>query len=79
MASSELVTLKGGIVVDWSIVQRLLDLEARGAAFTLEDGGRFRVVPPAMLTGDDVAFLRLHRDAIRQVLAYSEAMAAAPC
>jgi hypothetical protein len=36
----------------------------------LEDGGRFRVVPPDRLTPDDVVFLRARRDEARQVLEY---------
>lgn len=66
--SPTLVTFRGGFVADWEVVLRLLDLEARGCSFQLEDGGRFRVVPPGRLTPDDVAFLRARRDEARQVL-----------
>lgn len=68
--SSALVTFRGGFVADWAVVARLLDLEARGCSFRLEDGGRFRIVPSDRLTPDDVAFLRARRDEARQVLAY---------
>ena len=68
--SSGLVTFRGGFVADWTVVRRLLDIEARGCSFRLEDGGRFRVLPPDRLTADDVAFLRARRDEARQVLEY---------
>ena len=68
--SPALVTFRGGFVADWEIVRRLLDIEARGCSFQLEDGGRFRVVPPDRLTADDVTFLRARRDEARQVLEY---------
>ena len=68
--SSGLVTFRGGFVADWAVVARLLDLEARGCTFRLEDGGRFRVMPPDRLTADDAAFLRARRDEARQVLEY---------
>jgi hypothetical protein len=51
-------------------VRRLLEIEARGCSFRLEDGGRFRVVPPERLTPEDVAFLRARRDEARQVIAH---------
>ncbi len=70
MASSELVTFRGGFVADWLVVRRLLEIEERGCSFQLEDGGRFRVVHPDRLTADDVAFLRARRDEARQVLEY---------
>jgi hypothetical protein len=65
-----LVTFRGGFVADWSVVRRLLDIEARGCSFRLENGGRFRVTPPDYLTADDVAFLRVWRDEARRVLEY---------
>jgi hypothetical protein len=66
MASSELVTFQDGFVVDWTVVSRLLDIEGRGCAFRLEDGGRFRVVPLDRLTPEDASFLRQHRDEARR-------------
>jgi len=68
--SAALLTFRGGFVADWAVVGRLLDLESRGCSFRLEDGGRFRVIPPDRLTPDDVAFLRAHRDEARQVIAH---------
>lgn len=68
--SPQLVTFKGGFVADWIVVRRLLDIEARGACFKLLDAGRFRVIPASVLTPDDVAFLRAHRDEARAVISY---------
>jgi hypothetical protein len=65
-----LVTYRDGFVADGAVVQRLIDIEARGCSFRLEAGGRFRVLPPDRLTADDVAFLRARRDEARQVLEY---------
>jgi hypothetical protein len=69
--SSEVVVFRGGLVASWTIVARLLELEARGCSFRLEPGGRFRVTPPDLLTADDRAFLRTHQAECRQVVAYN--------
>jgi hypothetical protein len=66
--SSELVHFRGGLVAAWDVVSKLLDLEARGAAFTLKPDGGFRVVPSSLLTTDDSTFLRAHRNEARRVL-----------
>lgn len=79
MASSELVTLRDGLVVDWVVVSRMLDIERRGCSFRLEDDGRFRVLSPDRLTQDDVRLLRDHRDEARRVIEYVERMATQPC
>jgi hypothetical protein len=71
-SSNPLVTFRDGFVARWSTVQRLLDLEARGAHFELLPEDRFRVTPPSVLTPGDVAFLRAHRDEVRQVIVYAE-------
>jgi hypothetical protein len=65
------VLFRGGFVADWAVVCRLLDLETRGARFLLLDGGRFKVVPPSVLTDADRAFLKEHRDAARACIAYT--------
>jgi hypothetical protein len=70
LSELQLVTFRGGFVADWTVVRRLLELESRGATFRLEDGGRFRIIPPSLLTDDDIAFLRAHRDEARRVLEY---------
>ena len=66
----QLVVFKGGFSAAWPVVERLLRLEGRGARFELAAGGRFRVLPPTILTGDDVQFLRAHRAEARAVLSY---------
>lgn len=74
MACSEeqVVVFRGGFSAAWPVVRRLLDLEARGARFELLNEVRFRVVPPTVLTAEDVEFLRIHRDEARLVLEYVE-------
>jgi len=78
MDVSELVTLKGGVVMPVEIIRLLIDLENRGAEFHLEPGGHFRVVPATLLTPDDTHFIREHRDLVRDAIIYNKAMAAAP-
>jgi hypothetical protein len=65
-----LVTFRGGFVAEWLVVEWLLDLEARGARFELVDGGRFLVMPPAILTPADRTFLQARRDEARAVIRY---------
>jgi hypothetical protein len=70
MASTELVTFRGGFTADLAVVRRLLSIEARGAQLVpLADGG-FRVVPPSVLTEDDRVFLQAHRAEARRVVQY---------
>lgn len=64
------VTFRHGFVADWMVVERLLDLEARGVTFTLADAGRFRVTPVDLLTDSDRAFLHSRRDEVRAVIGY---------
>jgi len=70
MDSSNLVTFRFGFVADYAVVERLLDIESRGATFTLEDEGHFRVHPPAVLTDDDKSFLRQRRDEALAIVQY---------
>ena len=76
--SNDLVTLKGGMVIPMVVIGRVIDLEFRGAHFSLEDGERFRVTPPAVLTADDVQFLRAHRTQVRDAIAYCDNEARRP-
>ena len=55
-------------------MERVLDLEQRGATFARNGDGSYCVVPPSVLTGDDQAFIRAHRDELRAVLAYIDRM-----
>ena len=68
---SELVTFRGGFVADWVLVERLLDIESRGATFHLLDDG-FKVDPPAVLTDDDIDFLQQRHDEARAAIQYVE-------
>ena len=72
--SDALVTLNGGMTVRWAVVAKPLDLEARGATFELVEGGGFAVAPRSVLTDDDRAFLRVHRDDARRCLEYVESI-----
>lgn len=80
MASSErqLKTLKGGMVIDWLVATRLIEIEMRGARFELLEGRRFRVVPANVLTAADTAFLRAHRDEARRQIEYDADDAGCP-
>jgi hypothetical protein len=69
-SDGRLVTFRGGAVFRLDVVARLLALEHRGARFVLLADGGFRVVPPDLLTADDTAFLRAHRDQARAVVRY---------
>ena len=71
-AGSELVTFREGFVADMAVVSRLIDIAGRGVTFRLEEGGHFRVVPPDLLTHEDVQFLRAHRVEARRVLEEDE-------
>jgi hypothetical protein len=64
------VTLSGGFVADWSVVCRLIALEARGARFAMTADGELQMTPESMLTANDVAFLRARTDEVRRVLEY---------
>ncbi len=70
MGCSELVTFRFGFVADIAVVNRLLDIESRGATFSLEDGGHFRVRPASVLTEDDKRFLRQRRKESLAVIEY---------
>jgi hypothetical protein len=66
-----LVTFRGGFVAEWLVVERLLELEARGVRFELAPHGRFRVVPVSALTDADRAFLTARRDEAHAVIHYN--------
>jgi hypothetical protein len=75
-AASDLVIFKGGFSAAWPVVERVLDLETRGARFSRHEDGSYRVVPASVLTADDRLFIRVHRDELRAVLAYIDVMLA---
>ena len=64
------MVFRGGFVADWAVVQRLLDLEARGLTFELLADGRFRVAPGRLLARNDRTFLRTFRDEAHDIIEY---------
>jgi hypothetical protein len=64
------VVLRGGLIVPLVVLQVLWEFEDRGARFELKDDGGFRVIPPSVLTANDIAVLKAHREEARQVLEY---------
>lgn len=65
----KLVTLRGGISVDWDVVTVLLDIENRGGSFVVEHES-IRVLPPGTLSATDRAFLVAHKPEVLRILAY---------
>ena len=69
MASSELITLRGGVVASIEALRVLWSLEDRG--FQLEPaGGGLKVQPVTALTSADVAAIRQHRDELLMLVRY---------
>ena len=65
-----LVTFRRGFTANWTVVMKLLDIEAKGVRFELTNGGRFRVVPVSALTVADRAFLTANRDEVHAIVTY---------
>jgi hypothetical protein len=78
MASSNLVTFQGGFVADMAVVARLIDIESRGGRLQLEPAGHFRVVPPAVLTPEDIQVLHQRRKEARAIIEYCDKLAEKP-
>ncbi|HMJ81950.1 MAG TPA: hypothetical protein VK504_02215 [Vicinamibacterales bacterium] len=70
MSSSELVILRGGLVVPLPAVELALDLERRGIELWIEDGDALCVGPPTHLTDEDRAALRRWKLHVLAFLAY---------
>ena len=70
--ASELVTLKGGLVVSADALRTLWDLEDRGFDVKLGDGRRFKVLiaPVDGLTIEDKAAIYAHRNALAELVRY---------
>jgi len=64
------VALRGHVIVDCTLVARLIEFEMRGCMFALAENGLFRMAPMDRLTPADVTFLRVHRDEVHRVLEY---------
>jgi hypothetical protein len=68
-ASSERVSLRGGLVVSLDALRLGWALEERG--FRLEPAGdRLRVSPHAALTAEDILAIKAHRDELFRLAKY---------
>ena len=68
----ELVTLRGDFVVPRDVLQRLWDVESRGACFNVTEDG-FHITPPhGMISAEDRQFLIVHFDEAARLLQYVE-------
>ena len=65
----EMVTMRVGLVVSRDVLQRLWDIEARGASFDITESG-FDITPEGILTPRDRAFLLAHLDEAKRILRY---------
>ena len=76
--ASELVTLKGGLVVSVDALRMLWDLEDRGFDVKLGDGRPYKVLvgPVHRLTSADKAAIHAHRDALAELVHYVDQVVA---
>ena len=70
--ASELVTLRGGLVVPVEALRILWLLEERAFDVRLADDGVLLVTPGSKLTTDDRRTIRRHRDDLRQLVRYCD-------
>ena len=70
MASSEFITLRGGLVLPASAIIGALDLEARGFTMRAEPDGRLVTSPGSRLTDVDRRFLAEHKAALLAIVSY---------
>ena len=70
--ASELVSLRGGLVVPVEALRILWHLEERSFDVRLANDGALLVVPGSRLTTDDRAAIAEHRDALRELVAYCD-------
>ena len=69
MASSELVPLRGGLVVAAPALRLLWQLENKGFSVRVVDD-RLQVLPATRLTSALVSTIRQHRDALIELVRY---------
>ena len=76
--ASELVTLKGGVVVSADALRTLWNLEDRGFEVKLGDGRRYTVLvgPSDRLTSRDKAAIQTHREALADLVRYEDQVVA---
>ena len=71
-AANGMVTMRDGRVVSLQVLQRLWEIEARGASFVMVDNG-FDVEPDSTLTATDRAFILRHLDEAIKIIELQEA------
>ena len=69
---SELVSLRGGLVVPVEALRILWALEERDFDIRLADDGVLCVMPGSKLTSADRRAIAAHRDALRELVAYCD-------
>ncbi len=69
MSDSDLIALKGGLVVPLPVLQVLWSLEDRGVRVRV-DGDKIVVNPKELMTDDDRAVLRRWKAHVRAILEY---------
>jgi hypothetical protein len=67
---TELVYLRGGLLVPRPALELVLDLEARGFKMTLDEHQQFAIGPPATLTPADRAAIQRWRIALGAIVGY---------
>ncbi len=72
-SGSDALVLKGGAVVSIKALNIAWGLEARGAQLTA-DGDGLLVAPRELLTPEDRANIRAHRDQLLALVRYAEAV-----
>jgi hypothetical protein len=65
-----LVTFRGGFVADWRVVEKVIQLEAKDARFTVLHGDRIQIEPAGLLDPDTRVFPAAHRAEAIAVLRY---------
>ncbi len=70
--ASELVALRGGLVVSVEALRLLWLLEERDFDVRLAENGALLVVPGSKLTTADRRAIAQHRDALRELVAYCD-------
>ncbi len=63
------VRMRDGFVAARKVLQRLWDIEARGASFVITETG-FTITPEGILTPGDRAFLLAHLDEAKRIVNY---------
>ncbi len=68
---TQFVTLRGGVVVAWPVVEFLLALESRGAQFEAFDDESIGVRPKGLITPDEWRFLSANKIEALRVIRYA--------